>query len=539
MKTTLLILMLSLSSLISEESYENDEAQKFFSASDVDAFFTSETGELLKKIVVDGNAYYMQQDGDLFDEDVATIETLPFSAKTQLYSFAKSKRLLATKVYPEHQKAFYSNCDYKIKEKKLIPIHKSCGFKYRKNKNRSERIEWEHVVPAWHFGHQLRCWQNGGRMACRQNNSKFRQMEADMHNLVPAIGEINGDRSNFKYAMIEGEKRVYGKVNMEIEFSNRKAEPREEVFGDIARTYFYMRERYGLRISKSQEKMLIAWNNMDPVSSWEKERNQIIKELQGDENLYVTNYKKIEQLGAVTKDIASTDYEEVKEELSLEYASLLEKLSAPIGGALLTIMTLFVIYRRKKVQRLEKERPDIKEDEQKEDKQKEDKQEESNKQEENKKEEKKQETEPMQTKSFLLLSKLGDVAISINDNDEIIIEKTDKTNPNQQWIFTKANKKKEYFFIENASTGKVIEIANSDSNDGAKIVLNKKRSRKNDHQEWKLESAKEKGYVFIVNKWALNVLDIKYKKTTDGTKLQSFHKKVRGTENQEWHIAIV
>jgi len=335
-------------------------------------------------------------------------------------------------------------------------------------------------------------------------------MEADMHNLVPAIGEINGDRSNFKYAMIEGEKRLYGKVNMEIEFSKRKAEPKENIFGDIARTYFYMRDRYGLQISKSQEKMLIAWNNMDPVTTWEKKKNQIIKDLQGDENLYISNYKQIKQLGTTTHDI-STDYKEVKEELSQEYASLFENLSAPIAGGLLMLMTFFVIYRRKKEQSLGEEKTEevIKVEEQK---------------------------EPIHTKSFLLLSKLGDVAISINDKNKIIIEKSDKNNPNQRWLFTKANKQKEYFFIENAATGKVIEIEESNSNDGAKIILNKKRSRKNDHQEWKLETSEDKGYVFIVSKWSLNVLDVRYKKTTDGTKLQSFHKKVRGTENQEWKI---
>ena len=282
------------------------------------------------------------------DEDVATIEDEVFSLKGEKFSFGKSKQLLATKVYPSHQKAFYSNCSYVIKEKKLIPLPKTCGFTYRKNKNRSERIEWEHVVPAWHFGHQLRCWQNGGRRNCRQTNRKFKQMEADMHNLVPAIGEINGDRSNYKYGLIEGEERVYGKVNMEIKFSDKRAEPREKIFGDIARIYFYMRDRYGLRISKSQEKMFIAWNNIDPVDRWEKRKNRIIKALQGDENLYITNYTKIKQLGAIKTDSLSTDFNEVQKELFEKYAFILEKLSPPLAGFMLFIMTLFVLYRRTK-----------------------------------------------------------------------------------------------------------------------------------------------------------------------------------------------
>jgi deoxyribonuclease-1 len=510
MKKLLLLLTLTFKLLIAQENYEEYQVQKFFDTSDLNTFFNSKKDELLKKITVDGKEYFMQQDGDLFDEDVATIDELPLTAKRQKYSFGKSKRLLATKVYTEHQKAFYSDCDYIIKEKKLVPLPKTCGFHYRKNKNRSERIEWEHIVPAWHFGHQLHCWQNGGRMTCRNTNSKFKQMEADMHNLVPAIGEINGDRSNFRYGMIEGEKRLYGKVNMEIAFSNKKAEPQESVFGDIARIYFYMRDRYGLRISKAQEKMLIAWNNMDPVSPWEKKKNQIVKKLQGDENLYVTNYKKIEQLGKVNYEKPS-EYELLKQELEEKYGFIFNHLSPPIASALLTILSLFVLYQRKKGKSSSKRSKKVK----------------------------KEKKEPIENKPLMLISKLGDVAISINDNDEIIIEKIDENNPNQQWILTKANKQKPYFFIENPSTGKVIEIKDRDTNDGAEIILNKKRSRKNDHQEWKLESSTNKGFVFIFNKWSLNVLDIKYKKTEDGTRLQTFHKKFRGTQNQEWRVELL
>jgi deoxyribonuclease-1 len=347
MKKLILLLITFCVVPASDDIYENYEPQKFFSSSDVNTFFKGETGELLKKILVGKEVYYMQEDGDLFDEDVATIDDEIFSARGEKYSFGKSKRLLAIEVYSSHKKAFYSNCNYKIKGKKLVPIHKSCGFKYRKNQNRSKRIEWEHIVPAWHFGHQLRCWQKGGRMSCRQSSRKFRQMEADMHNLVPAIGEINGDRSNFRFAMIEGEKRVYGKVNMEIDFERRVAEPPKNLYGDIARTYFYMRDRYGLKISKAQEKLLIAWNNLDPVSRWERKRNQIIKDIQGDENLYITNYRKIEQLGKKEEPL-SDNFFEIKEELAYKYNYILKYFSKPVETIIVVILTLFVLYRRKK-----------------------------------------------------------------------------------------------------------------------------------------------------------------------------------------------
>jgi len=507
MKQYLLLLTLLSALLYSEENYENYEPQNFFSANDIGAFFNSEAGELIKKIIVDGKTYYMEKDGDLLDEDIATIDDEVFGAKRSAFSFGKSKRLLATKVYPSHQKAFYSDCDYKVIEKKLVPLPKTCGFHYRKNKKRSERIEWEHVVPAWHFGHQLHCWQNGGRMTCRNTNNKFKKMEADMHNLVPAIGEINGDRSNFRYGMIEGNKKFYGEVDMEISFKDKKAEPSPSVYGDIARTYFYMRDRYGLKISKPQEKMLIAWNNLDPVSAWEKKRNTLIKELQGDDNSYVSDYKKIKQLGSIKEEIKEQDnksFSETKDELETKYESIFEKLFKPLAEVLLFLLTAFVFYKRQQKKGQEKELKEV----------------------------------ITESKTVMIISKLDnkDMAISYNDEHEIIIEKSDVNNPRQQWILKKANKQKEYFFIETPSTGKVIEIESANSNDGANIILNKKKRSKNDHQEWSIEASKSSGYIFLLNRDALTVLDIKYKKSTNGTPLQSFHKKVRGTENQEWKI---
>ena len=48
-------------------------------------------------------------------------------------------------------------------------------------------------------------------------------MEADLYNLYPAIGEVNGLRSNYSMAMIPGEKREFGTCDVEIE--DKKVEP--------------------------------------------------------------------------------------------------------------------------------------------------------------------------------------------------------------------------------------------------------------------------------------------------------------------------
>ena len=50
-------------------------------------------------------------------------------------------------------------------------------------------------------------------------------MQADMYNLYPAIGEVNGRRSNYSMAIIKGEKREFGKCDVEIK--SRKIEPKK------------------------------------------------------------------------------------------------------------------------------------------------------------------------------------------------------------------------------------------------------------------------------------------------------------------------
>ena len=186
-------------------------------------------------------------------------------------TFSTAKKVSA-KIYADHQTSFYCGCDYSKVGKKLVPDHKSCGYSPRKEPKRSARIEWEHVVPAWAFGHQLQCWQDGGRKNCKKNNPQFKLMEADLMNLVPAVGEINGNRSNYSFAMLEGEPRVYGACDFEVDFKARKVEPAPEVRGDIARIYFYMQGKYGLQISKKQMQLFNAWSKQDPESDWEREK---------------------------------------------------------------------------------------------------------------------------------------------------------------------------------------------------------------------------------------------------------------------------
>ncbi|MGB2079810.1 MAG: endonuclease [Vibrio sp.] len=207
---------------------------------------------------------------------------------TPASSFSQAKRL-STEIYAiSKQPSFYCGCDIQWENKKGQPDLKSCGYKVRKQEKRAARIEWEHVVPAWQFGHQLQCWQKGGRKECSKNNPQFKTMEGDMHNLTPAIGEVNGDRSNYNFSQWNGSRGVsYGRCDMQVDFKGRSVMPPERSRGAIARTYLYMNQKYQFALSSSQKKLMQAWDKTYPASSWECERDEKIAKVQGNHNPFV------------------------------------------------------------------------------------------------------------------------------------------------------------------------------------------------------------------------------------------------------------
>jgi hypothetical protein len=46
-----------------------------------------------------------------------------------------------------------------------------------------------------------------------------------MHNLQPAVGEVNGDRGNFMYSQWNGGEGQYGQCGMKVDFKEKVAEP--------------------------------------------------------------------------------------------------------------------------------------------------------------------------------------------------------------------------------------------------------------------------------------------------------------------------
>lgn len=225
---------------------------------------------------------------------LALVVSLP--AFAEIDNFRESKAKLKEHVYLDQTRGgvgtFYCGCDWRwVGESGGRVDAQSCGYEVRAQKTRAERTEWEHVVPAWVMGHQRQCWQKGGRRNCRSTDPVFRVMEADPHNLVVSVGEANADRSNYQFGMIAGEPRAYGACDFEVDFKSRVVEPRPEVRGRIARIYFYIHDRYDLRMSRQQQQLMMAWHKEYPVTAWERERDARIANMVGHNNPFVTGKK--------------------------------------------------------------------------------------------------------------------------------------------------------------------------------------------------------------------------------------------------------
>jgi len=213
-----------------------------------------------------------------------------------IQSFTEAKRILMREIYRGHQQTFYCGSQYTLGN---YVIHNN-GYVPKRKSKRARRLEWEHIVRLDSFGYKFSEWRDGnpqcldsrgrpfkGLNCAEKMNIKFRYMQSDLYNLVPAIGEISELRSNYNYGMVPGEKAGFG--NCDIEIAHSEVEPPAEVRGDIARIHFYMDWAYPayVLINEQDRKLFNTWAQEDPVDEWECQRAKRIEEIQKNENPFV------------------------------------------------------------------------------------------------------------------------------------------------------------------------------------------------------------------------------------------------------------
>lgn len=132
---------------------------------------------------------------------------------------------------------------------------------------------------------------------------------SDMHHLFPALADVNTDRSDLPMAEINDNLTTtwyrfnYEQSSIPTEFIDEYSEqrvnvafePREDVKGDIARAYFYVRTIYEEETNReapeffdTQVEDLCLWHAVDPVDEKEWNRSKAIAQYQdGKENPFV------------------------------------------------------------------------------------------------------------------------------------------------------------------------------------------------------------------------------------------------------------
>lgn len=223
-------------------------------------------------------------------------------------SYNKAKKILKA-LYGDEGRTFYCNCSYN----KTTIDTKDCGVEVSKHHKRLKNLEWEHIVPASRFGQNFIEWVKGhescfkqkrssnnsevptkipykGRKCARRASKGFNKMEADLYNLRPSVGAINGFRNNFNF--VEGLHILtpqFGKCDLKI--IDKQIEPSNMVKGDVARSYLYMAYAYPGKIilTKEEKEMFEMWNKLDPVSKDECNMGKKIARAQKNTNPFIEN----------------------------------------------------------------------------------------------------------------------------------------------------------------------------------------------------------------------------------------------------------
>ena len=183
----------------------------------------------------------------------------------------------------------------------LIPIEDR--YESSTYENRSQTIEWEHVVPAYWFrtadpfikqvwgeGHPKCVTSSGtvykGRKCAQKVSTLFVKMESDMYNLEPALGSLNAIRSDSNFGLIDGEERPFGAlIDFETDRTRDLIEPTDSIRGKVARIMIYMHNKYGVQFPDHNNtlELMYQWNLQYQMTPWEMRKREILKETYGYE----------------------------------------------------------------------------------------------------------------------------------------------------------------------------------------------------------------------------------------------------------------
>ncbi|MAX65296.1 MAG: endonuclease [Bacteriovoracaceae bacterium] len=140
-------------------------------------------------------------------------------------------------------------------------------------------------------------------------------MKSDIFHVYPTDGFVNGRRGELPFGEVQKihwQSKNGSKIGTGVngDFRGRVFEPIDEFKGDIARSLFYFATRYEDQIKNFEHKMLdgsrkrvykkwvidvlLRWHKNDPVSSYERRRNNAGEKFQGNRNPFIDHPEWVE-----------------------------------------------------------------------------------------------------------------------------------------------------------------------------------------------------------------------------------------------------
>lgn len=127
-----------------------------------------------------------------------------------------------------------------------------------------------------------------------QNRENYRAAVSDPHNIYPVKSQVDLDRRGTRFGDLREDIEVAGE-ECPYQLSFQTFDPPEYARGNIARAMLYMHVVHNLPLIGSLE-MYQRWSRQDPPDEAERKRNQAIKAMTGESNVFIDNPEKADEI---------------------------------------------------------------------------------------------------------------------------------------------------------------------------------------------------------------------------------------------------
>lgn len=206
---------------------------------------------------------------------------------------SQAKKLIKM-IHLDYKTTMLNDCQYVYDPKSCMDITvvdtATCSVEQQK-----QRMQWIQVVPDTFYGRTMACMNEDicvseftgkayrGKLCCRLTNAKYREMEADLYNLIPVVSAIADLQEGKAFGEVAKPTHMVGNVKIDSAF----IEPPDERKGDIARVYLYMDQRYDLQLTPQERALFERWHALDAVDAKECAIAKIIKKVQKVANPWI------------------------------------------------------------------------------------------------------------------------------------------------------------------------------------------------------------------------------------------------------------